>query len=726
MGSSTDLSIGLSGLVTAQRALQTIGQNITNANTPGYSRQTLSISASSPDITAIGPMGTGVTIDKVLRTKDDMLASSIYSFTSLLGTSEAQSNTLQNIEAIYNELSGSSLNGMLEQFFSSLQDLSTNPELASSRYQLLQDAQNLISSSFRALDEQFKNIKINVSQEIESKVANLNSITSEIALLNGRIVDTEFTTNNASANDLLDKRDQLVNQISKLGDIKVVTNKNNSSIGVLLAGTLIVSGTRTEKITTSIAGQGVAKIQGLSSANLNSGELKGLLNMQNVTLPKYIQDLDTLAASFIKEVNNLHSEGVGLSGGFTTLTSTNIVNNATDPLTNTGLPFAPTVTTYATGTVTSTDNGDGTTTVTGTGTLFTGNVKANDWITLSDGNDYKITSVDSNTQLTVNGAYTDAVATATDITDGNLYINVTDSSNAITKTSISIAADETLNTLSAKIDNITNINASVTNGILTITSDSGYTYNFTNELDTDPGNIGSAQTTLSGYYTGSNNDILTLTVVDAGTGTIGTGSALIRVTDATGKILANLDVGSSYAASSYLQITDGVSINFDNGSIAVGNTLTFDVTNDPDTGNVLSSLGLNTFFSGNDASSIDVTQYIKDDVTRIAAASTSSPGDNTNVLRLIDLQNIASTNNATFSDFLQTSVLQLGIETAERASEKNGFQLILTNLENRRQEISGVSIEEEMINTIRFQQAFQASAKYISVISELNQTLMRL
>ncbi len=726
MGSSTDLSIGLSGLLTAQRALETIGHNITNANTPGYSRQSLSISASTPNITPIGPMGTGVTIDKILRNKDEMLASSIYSFTSLLGTSEAQSETLRNIEAIYNELSGTSLSGMLEQFFSSLQNLSTNPELTSSRTQLLQDAQNLIFSSFRALDEQFRNIKINVSQEIESKVANLNSITSEIALLNGRIIDTEFSTNNASANDLLDRRDQLVNQISKLGDIKVIPNKNNSSIGILLAGTLIVNDSRTETITTSIAGQGVAKIHGLSTANLNSGELKGLLNMQNVTLPKYIQDLNTLAASFIKEVNNIHSEGVGLSGGFTTLTSTNIVNNATDPLTNTGLPFAPTVTTYTTGTVTSTDNGDGTTTVTGSGTLFTGNVKANDWITLSDGNDYKITSVDSNTQLTVNGAYTDAGATATDITDGNLYITVTDSSNAITKTSISIAADETLNTLSAKIDNITNINACVTNGVLTITSDSGYTYHFTNELDTDPGNIGSAQTALSGYYTGSDNDILTLTVLDAGTGTIGTGSALIRVTDATGNILANLDVGSSYGAGSYLPITDGVSINFANGSIAVGNTLTFDVTNDPDTGNVLSSLGLNTFFMGNDAQSIEVTQYIKDDVTRIAAASTSSPGDNTNVLRLIDLQNIASTNNATFSDFLQASVLQLGIETAERASETNGFQLILTNLENRRQEISGVSIEEEMINTIRFQQAFQASAKYISVISEMNKILLQL
>ena len=508
MGASIDLNIGLSGLLAAQRALQTAGHNITNANTPGYSRQSLAISARTPEMTSIGPMGTGVSIDKVLRTKDELLSSHINSFTSLLGSSEVESEILQNIEVIYNELSEFSLNGVLEQFFSTLQDLSTNPELASSRNQLLQDAQNMVSHNFRTLDEQFRNIQVNAGQEIVSKVADLNSLTSEIALLNARIVRTEFTSANASANDVLDKRDQLINQVSKLADLKILTNKNTNSIDLLIAGTLVVNGENSQEITTTLTAQGDIKLLGLSAATLNSGELRGLLNMQNVTIPRYMQELDTLAASLIKEVNNIHSEGVGLSGDFTTLTSTNIVNNATDPLTNTGLPFAPTVTTYTTGTVTSSDNGDGTTTVTGSGTLFTGNVKANDWITLSDGNDYKITSVDSNTQLTVSGAHTDAVATATDITDGNLYITVTDSSNAITKTSISIAADETLNTLSAKIDNITNINASVTNGILTITSDSGYTYNFTNELDTDPGNIGSAQTALSGHYTGSDNDIV--------------------------------------------------------------------------------------------------------------------------------------------------------------------------------------------------------------------------
>ncbi|MCP5078029.1 MAG: hypothetical protein GY951_08255, partial [Psychromonas sp.] len=173
------------------------------------------------------------------------------------------------------------------------------------------------------------------------------------------------------------------------------------------------------------------------------------------------------------------------------------------------------------------------------------------------------------------------------------------------------------------------------------------------------------------------NDIFTLTVVDAGTGTVGSGSALIRATDANGKIVANLEVGSLYDAGSYLQITDGVSISFGSGAIVVNQKLTFDVTNDPDTSNMLTALGINTFFAGKDASTIALAQYIKDDVTRIAAASTASQGDNTNALRLLNLQNTASTNNETFSDFLHITVAKLGIETAEKAGEKESFNLLL-------------------------------------------------
>lgn len=722
---STDLSIGLSGLLAAQRALQTIGHNIANVNTPGYSKQTVSFAANPPDTSPFGPIGAGVTINQIQRIKDDLLNSQINSFTSLLGSAEVQNDTFQNLEAIFNELSASSLNNSLENFFKSIQQISTDPELTSIRSQLLQDSLNLVNNGFNSLNEQFRDLKIDISKRIETKVSELNSITSEIALLNKNITEIEAGTGNSNANDMQDRRDYLINKLSKLADTRVISNKNNSSVDVLLGGSLVVIGYRSEPVISSVTGDGSTKIQGIPTDNMASGELKGLLNMQNTTIPKYMQDLDTLAASLIKEINNIHSEGVGLSGGFTSLTSTNAVNSATDSLASTGLPFAPSVTTYTTGTVTSV-NGGSTSTVTGVGTAFTSNVKVNDWIKLSDGNYYKVQSVTDDLTLTVEGGFASA-SVATNITNGSLYVTITnDTTGEITKTSISIASDETLNSLATKLGGITNLNASVSSNLLTITSNSGYKYSFTKALDTNPGNIGASIVTLSGNYSGSDNDIYTLNVQNAGTGTIGTGSAVIRVTDASGAVVADLDVGSTYTAGDVLQIADGVSISFGSGAIVVSQQLTFDVTNDPDTSNMLTALGINTFFAGKDASSIAVTQYIKDDVTRIAAASTASQGDNTNALRLLNLQNTASTNNATFSDFLHSTVAQLGIETAEKASEKESFNTLLTNLENRRQEIAGVSIEEEMINTVRFQQAFQASARFISVISEMNNILMQI
>ena len=145
---SSGISIGLSGLLTAQSAMQTIGHNIANANTPGYSRQRVGITARTPDANVFGPVGAGVTIDTIMRIKDELLNNQINDFTSFLGDSAVQSDTLKNIEAIYNELSDSSLNGMLGKFFTSFQEVSTSPELVSTRYQLLQDAKNLVTHSF--------------------------------------------------------------------------------------------------------------------------------------------------------------------------------------------------------------------------------------------------------------------------------------------------------------------------------------------------------------------------------------------------------------------------------------------------------------------------------------------------------------------------------------------------------------------------------------------------
>jgi len=436
--------------------------------------------------------------------------------------------------------------------------------------------------------------------------------------------------------------------------------------------------------------------------------------------------LDTLAASLIKEINNIHSEGVGLSGGFTSLTSTNAVNGAGDQLSNTGLAFPPTVGTYTTGTITSVDGGSGTSTVTGVGTAFTSNVSPTDWIEIGVGNFYKILSVVDDNNLIIEGVAVSGLIN-TDITDGSLYVTITnDATGAITKTSIAIASDETLTTLQGKLDGIANLSASISGETMSVSTANGFTYNFTKAMDTNPGTIGGSTVSLSGYYDGSDNDIYTFTVQDAGTGSIGTGSAMIRVTDASGTVLANLDVGSSYTAGDVLQIADGISVSFGSGAIAVSDTLAFDVVSDPDTTNVLTALGLNTFFKGSDTSTIGVTQYIQDDVSRIGAASGDSPGDNTNALRLADVQNNSATSGASFRDYLSGIVSELGIDMQVSTGETESFSSVILNLEDRRQSLSGVSIEEEMINIIRFQQAFQASAKYVTTINELGDILLNI
>jgi flagellar hook-associated protein 1 FlgK len=716
---SSGLSVGLTGLLVSQRALQTIGHNIANANTPGYNRQVNVLSARNPMDTPYGIIGQGVELNEILRMKDDLVHNQILSFKSLLGNSGIQSEILKHVEGIFNELSEYSLGNTIEKFFEGIQELAITPELMSSRYQLLQDGINL-ANTFKYLDTQLKQLRFDNGGQIDAKVAELNNTTDQVADLNKRI--TAIVLSGGNASDLLDQRDVLVTRLSELADIRV-TNNDNGTINVLLGGTLVVHGNNTEQLSTTATGGGTYRIDGIST--LNSGELKGLLDIQDVLLVSYMDDLDTLSASIIEQINNIHSEGAGLDGGFTTLTSTNAVNSAGDQLSDTGLAFPPTVGTYTTGQITSVNNG-ATSTVTGDGSqAFTSNVSPTDWINIG-GTFYKILSVVDDNNLIIEGGVGSG-AIDTDITDGSLYITITnDTTGAIEKTSIAIASDETLDTLQGKLDGITNLNASVSGEIMSVSTDNDYTYNFTKALDTNPGSVSSSTVSLFGYYDGSDNDIYTLTVQDIGGGSIGTGSAVIRVTDASGTVLADLDVGSSYTVGDVLQISDGISVSFGGGNLVAGNTLAFDVASDPDTTNVLTALGLNTFFKGSDASTIGVTQYIQNDVSRIGAASGDSPGDNTNVLRLADVQNNSATNGSSFRDFLSGIVSELGIDAQVKAGEEESFSMLVLNLENRRQALSGVSIEEEMINIIRFQQAFQASAKYVRTLTELDELLMNL
>lgn len=648
---SSDIQIGMSGVLAAQRAMMVSAHNISNANTKGYTKQTVSLATRLPLQTTIGSIGQGVDLVKIMRQKDDYLNSRIRFVTSSLGASSIKSQQLRELETVFNELSDASISNSLTSFFKFVNDLSQD-ESTSSRSVLVEKAITM-TESIRAIVDELGMMKEFVKQSVESKLNEVNGLAKDIVDLNKEIHSLQTT--GGEPNDLLDKRETLLGEISKFLDVTTRTQKNGM-IDVMIAGGVLVSGSNALTLESRVDSSGKLNITsyGSSKHKPTGGELSGLLEMYNNTLPAYDAKLDTFATALIKKFNAIHSEGVGTDGGFTTVLGTNKVTDATKALNTAGLglPFAP--------------------------------------------------------------------------SSGDIYVTVINTSTGEeVKNKITVdVANDSLTKLSAAINGISNISAAISDGKLQITADSGYKFNFSYALDPNPGDLGASTVSLSGVYSGSSNDTYTFEAL--GTGTIGTTSGLqVEVRDSGSNLIATLDVGEGYTPGNTLAVANGVSVSFSAGAVASGNTLTgVDVINDSDKTDLLAALGINTFFSGKDASDIDVEKRIREDVTLIAT-SIGESGDNTNALRLSALQNDNSiVGNTTLSDYLHQIAAALGEEANSAYKSEEKYTALEGSLQNRREEVSGVNIDEELVTLIRFQQAYQASAKYISTVDRLINTLL--
>ena len=652
---ASDLQIGLSGILTAQRAMLVASHNISNANTKGYTRQSSILAARNPMITTAGTIGQGVELVKIIRHKDDYLNSRLRDLSSSIGSASIKSQYLKELETVFNETSESSLNNALSSFFNGVNDLSQNPESISIR-STFQETANTLTDTFRRVVGELDQMKIFIKQSIENKISDINALSTNIANINKQIA--VLKAKGIDSNDLLDKREALLHDLSKLTHITVNTQRNGM-VDVITPGGFLVSGSSTTNLTFDIDTSGALSITDTKKVlkyTFKTGEIKALQDFYNTTLVNYDTKLDNLASGIIKDVNRIHSEGVGLSGGFTTIKSINSVSDATAALNSAGLNITP-------------STGDVYITVTNTST---GEVTKN--------------------KISVN--------VATD--------SLTDFQNAINSTTSGIAGD---------------ITASVTDNKLQIVTTTGYKFNFSYALDPNPGALGTSTASVSGIYSGQSNDVYTFTAL--GTGTIGTTPGLqVEVKNSIGTVVATLDVGDTYTPGNTLNVANGVSLSLSGGTISIGNTFSLDVINDSDSTNLLAALGINTFFSGADASDIVVSTDVSNDVSLIAA-STGEVGNNTNALRLAALQDDNSAiSNTSFADYLHQIASSLGEEASNAYKSEESYTAIETSMENRKDEISGVSVDEELVNLIRFQQAYQASSKYISIINGLTDRLL--
>jgi flagellar hook-associated protein 1 len=340
------LEIGSRGLSAHQKALDITSHNLANASTPGYSRQRPEITATYPftypglnRAYTSGQMGTGVDVTAVTRVRDLLIDDQIQQESSTSGYWESRRDILDQAELIVNEPADSNIRTSVDQFWQSLQTLSERPNEPGVRSDFRQQAIGL-TDSIRENNQQLNALRYDVNQRILGKVLDINNYADQIAELNDQI--GKITALGDRPNDLLDKRDQLVEKLGKTINIKCFTDDLNR-VTITVKGIPLVDGQISNKILIkdNPNDQGMAQLLWSEPkdrpVDVTNGELAGLTVMRDQYLPKMINDLNSFSSTLITTLNALHSTGYGLKGstGIKLFSGTNAMDiMVSDAITN--------------------------------------------------------------------------------------------------------------------------------------------------------------------------------------------------------------------------------------------------------------------------------------------------------------------------------------------------------------------------------------------------------
>lgn len=311
------LEVGKRALLSHQLWLQTLGHNIANVNTPGYSRQRVTVTASRPEDLSYGSIGTGIQTEDIRHARDIFLSQQYQQSSKSLGQWTYKQKTMSQIESIVNEPQDSSLNDLLNQFWDAWSELSTGDATSSSnRANVLARANELVNG-IHVLATRLNSLRDSIDKDLGNFTNQINQITSDIANLNKQIRAAELGA--SPANDLRDARDYLVDQLADLIDV----NAHETSDGTMLVSMgamVLVDGADQLKLgVQSINDAGVSTHRlvwegtSVQLKNLN-GQMAGLLESRDKILPEYIAQLDRLTRTLVEEVNAIHSTGYAIDG----------------------------------------------------------------------------------------------------------------------------------------------------------------------------------------------------------------------------------------------------------------------------------------------------------------------------------------------------------------------------------------------------------------------------
>jgi len=311
------LDIALSGLRAQQYAMDVTAHNIANAGTAGYHRQVAVLvsgngaSASAGEI--YGQLGTGVIIQGVRRMQSEYIGDQVRTATQWLGMWNSKNEALTQVESIFSEPGDSGLAATMDQFWNSWQDLSTSPADTVARISVVENGVAL-SDRIRGLYRDLRGLQATTDRDIVDNTTQVNRLAHEIAALNNDISEAKGT--GGEPNDLMDRRDLLLNELANIADIQ--TNGDNASeLIVAINGKVLIQGNKVTEVAVTQDADGWSRIiwsNDGSPVEISGGEIAGQIQVRDDLIEGYIQSLDTIARTIVDRVNALHSTGVTSDG----------------------------------------------------------------------------------------------------------------------------------------------------------------------------------------------------------------------------------------------------------------------------------------------------------------------------------------------------------------------------------------------------------------------------
>jgi len=662
------ISIGLSGLSASQTALATTGNNIANVDTAGYSRQSVVQKSASAEFIGVGYVGNGTTVADVRRIYSEYLNTQLRTSTGLDAEAQTYLTQINQTDALLAD-STTGISSVLSSFFEALQTAAENPTDASARALLLTNASGL-AERFSSVYSQLADQNTYINSQLSSMAEQVNQLASSIANYNQAIV--QASASGATPNDLLDARDQALVDLSELVGVTVVMEGNNANVFIGSGQPLVMGNTAStltaEPSTTDPTRLNLMLTSGYSSVDVTSvvsgGSISGLVRYREEVLDPTLNELGRLALVIADQVNSQLGQGIDLNGDFGTSLFSDI--NSALAASQRSLAQAGN----------SAGSGNLSVYIEDSSKLSTSDYE----VTFSSATGYSVRRLSDGADL---GSY--------DLSD--------DPAPVIDGFSLAMEAGTV-----AAGDKFTIIPTRTAAGSIGVVMTDASKLAFAAPLvaTSSSGNYGTGSISSVALASGSALDIYDA-AANADTQASIQNAMPVKLV---------FDAASGSAQGYTLYDVQGNALG--TGSIVPGqsNTVTVSIAANPPS--VPSAFEFELAISGSPAAGDSFT----------VAFNADSDSDNRNALALLDLQTASTIGKHSITSTYSQLIETVGAKASQAALDASATSTILSQATANRESVSGVNLDEEAANLIKFQQYYTAAAQVIKAAQQMFDTII--